>query len=775
VSEATNHHSTRRNGHFAAMARALDAVFARAAELSNELVRDHAQKVLTDVFLKTSDLAGSGLPPDSFEALLHRLTWCRVHPDIKVQSALVGASLDQRVADLPAAQQAALVKAGAKASDTLVRVIHDVKVFPGRTGRTDDAIYERDEVIRERVPRGLTFLELRACSADLVSAARAGKALGEAPPALLVEGIVSSASGAVVDVDGVEEAIRLQTRRLEAKASRAAAAAAAEASKGQKKKRKGKKQAEPPPSSVAALAVVPPDIHPAGVTVALNLVVRGLTKFTGGLGDDDDQIPDEIAPAASGSGEAVSAAASSSSAASGKGSEPAWKRFFTADLSEASHVAVMGKANGESGHLGAVWDPLLGEYLVVAGSKNVHVVFRPSCSGATDLDDAAYRGQGRFSFALPIAQLCDSILGRLCSEPCAEAKVEPSKGCLPGLSPPPAPRNRGEELLFLLAVGRTTLCFEHLSPHTLHVERFEGTKATIVAIGWQSARLTPAPGLERGLNPLIGRGLAVALGLDSVSEVLISVSDLPAQMVATRGLYGVEGHVFYFVKPSGEVIGLLKKKAVWYVIVRALREKCKALASTVHKYYCLAGAAPDPHKKHPAEYDPAALPSGELLEQIRLGERARQRTWRGFHSMRVRVEGEEIESYLSNQAEWGDPVPIANASGLSVTTVSPREVLAGMATADILEGLLTSLRYTAHMRAAVRVGEVQDWLKLSDSTTREWLRLAHGVTEYVWGEAVAQRLDPRTADQQFPEVWDAFLAATKMDDHVTVELADTSL
>ena len=37
--------------------------------------------------------------------------------------------------------------------------------------------------------------------------------------------------------------------------------------------------------------------------------------------------------------------------------------------------------------------------------------------------------------------------------------------------------------------------------------------------------------------------------------------------------YGYEGEVLYYLDSKGKVIGLLKRKTAWYVILRAIREK----------------------------------------------------------------------------------------------------------------------------------------------------------------------------------------------------------
>ena len=45
-------------------------------------------------------------------------------------------------------------------------LLYDVRVNPDRRMRTDDAVYERDEEVRERVARGNCFLQLAADTAN---------------------------------------------------------------------------------------------------------------------------------------------------------------------------------------------------------------------------------------------------------------------------------------------------------------------------------------------------------------------------------------------------------------------------------------------------------------------------------------------------------------------------------------------------------------------------------------------------------------------------------
>ena len=80
--------------------------------------------------------------------------------------------------------------------------------------------------------------------------------------------------------------------------------------------------------------------------IKYDLVIYALRKFTGGMGDEDDL--DRNAKD--------------------------WKMYFLKDLNEAAYVCSLKKANGEAAHLACRW--LNGQFVIFAGSKNVHLAFR---------------------------------------------------------------------------------------------------------------------------------------------------------------------------------------------------------------------------------------------------------------------------------------------------------------------------------------------------------------------------------------------------------------
>ncbi len=77
-----------------------------------------------------------------------------------------------------------------------------------------------------------------------------------------------------------------------------------------------------------------------------DLVVYALRKFTGGLGDEDEM--DRNAKD--------------------------WRKYFVKNVEETSYVASLKKANGEAAHFACRW--IDGQFVIFAGSKNVHLAFR---------------------------------------------------------------------------------------------------------------------------------------------------------------------------------------------------------------------------------------------------------------------------------------------------------------------------------------------------------------------------------------------------------------
>ena len=80
------------------------------------------------------------------------------------------------------------------------------------------------------------------------------------------------------------------------------------------------------------------------------------------------------------------------------------------------------------------------------------------------------------------------------------------------------------------------------------------------------------------------RCFALFVGLPSIEYEVVAMDELDERMKKIRQGYGYEGEVLYFLDSDSNVIGLLKKKTIWYILCRATREKLRA-AFTVRFFY----------------------------------------------------------------------------------------------------------------------------------------------------------------------------------------------
>jgi len=261
-----------------------------------------------------------------------------------------------------------------------------------------------------------------------------------------------------------------------------------------------------------------------GSDSAVTCVIHAMKKFSGGLGDDDDRT---------------------------SGSDFIWERYFTQPFDTAKAIVCTKKQNGEAAHLGAC--RIGTEMYICAGSKNVHLLFRNS----KDLDKYPLHEQ-RYKFANEVSRCILQMLGRL---------SESGRVCL----------------LEFLSVTRSTAVFELLSPHHQHVENLsELLAAELKFIAWTSCQLQSAS-LFCYLPPDSGIELARIFELNTTEYSLISVGSLYEHMADIRSRYGVEGEVLFFLGDDRRTIGMLKKKSVWYIIVRAIRQKVHAACMSYSK------------------------------------------------------------------------------------------------------------------------------------------------------------------------------------------------
>ncbi|XP_063840019.1 uncharacterized protein LOC135088878 isoform X2 [Scylla paramamosain] len=244
-----------------------------------------------------------------------------------------------------------------------------------------------------------------------------------------------------------------------------------------------------------------------------SVVIYGHKKFTGGIGDEDEEQPEN---------------------------NEKWREYFIGDPNEATKVVCMDKLNGEAAHISCRY--IDDQFYLIVGSKNVHMLIR----GTNDID--LYEGS-RYEYAKAIARtVCNTL-----------TSLDAWKRHL---------------LLSFLHHTRCTLVGEILQVKNQHIVNLSHlTKPEVVIIsltptytGCQGKSLLSMPP-HRLLD------LCHALGLHTASYTIISVAQAMDQKEHVRKKKDSEGEVFYYLDKNEDTIGLVKVKTVWYVILRALREK----------------------------------------------------------------------------------------------------------------------------------------------------------------------------------------------------------
>ncbi|EGD83385.1 ferredoxin [Salpingoeca rosetta] len=254
-------------------------------------------------------------------------------------------------------------------------------------------------------------------------------------------------------------------------------------------------------------------------------VLQGLRKFTGGLGDDDDM------PA-------------------GPGQEAAWTSYFLAPIEQAHTIFSMEKANGEAAHLACRW--IQNKYVLVCGSKNVHMC-------VTKRSDIELYTDSKFRIAAVIARVIFECLEKL--------------------------EDKGAALLSFLACTGFTANFELLQPSYQHVELL-GDTPRLLFFAFTAQHFDGQRSSLCDVHPLVGIEIMRRLGMETVNYDVIPFIRFNEHTADVRRTFGKEGRVLYILDSdttTGNVIGLFKKKTIWYVVLRAIREKVKAAVSRVVK------------------------------------------------------------------------------------------------------------------------------------------------------------------------------------------------
>eukprot|EP00095_Tigriopus_kingsejongensis_P002818 maker-scaffold80_size398941-snap-gene-1.9 protein:Tk02818 transcript:maker-scaffold80_size398941-snap-gene-1.9-mRNA-1 annotation:"hypothetical protein BRAFLDRAFT_126791" len=256
----------------------------------------------------------------------------------------------------------------------------------------------------------------------------------------------------------------------------------------------------------------------AGGQISQDQVIFALKKFTGGMGDEDENQPDN---------------------------DKVWMKYFLQPVTQTHRIVCTQKANGEAAHFSIRW--LQGQFYVCAGSKNVHLLCRSR-------EDIAKYSDGRYLVARTVAESALALIDSLEDD---QASI----------------------LLSFMHYTRVTGVFEILQPHYQHVvdlSHLPSSQLNFICFTLPfGAELSQKENSLCALQPQMALALARTLGLHTIDYEVIEGDQGEARMDLVRRGYGYEGEVFYYLDRRGNVIGLLKKKTAWYVMCRAIREKAR--------------------------------------------------------------------------------------------------------------------------------------------------------------------------------------------------------
>ncbi|KAG2786460.1 hypothetical protein PC129_g19164 [Phytophthora cactorum] len=264
-------------------------------------------------------------------------------------------------------------------------------------------------------------------------------------------------------------------------------------------------------------------------------LIRGYRKFTGQ--EDDGELKKQTGD-----------------------EEEELSKFFTKPQTQSKWVISTTKENGEAGHL-AVLKRSDGEFVYVLGSKNTHLIAQTvEDIERTQENQKKEGGNDPFFAAAPIAT---SILRMLFA-------LEPAKLKL---------------LCEFLWQTRATASFEVLCPSHQHVQLLDYlSEDTPVFYGLSLMTLNTLEGAEICVNPVLLYEFMRALGVRTVTYDIVefNVDAFEAALEHSKCAYQHEGGVHLFLDEDAAVIGMQKHKSIWYVCLRAIREKAKTFCRTLN-------------------------------------------------------------------------------------------------------------------------------------------------------------------------------------------------
>ncbi|KAL7648045.1 UNVERIFIED_CONTAM: hypothetical protein RMT77_001662 [Armadillidium vulgare] len=229
-----------------------------------------------------------------------------------------------------------------------------------------------------------------------------------------------------------------------------------------------------------------------------------------------------------------------------------FEKFFLDSPKKATEVICMTKLDGEAGHFSI--RKIGEEYYIIAGSKNVHMLYK------TYSDIEKYK-EPRFSVAKEVAKAVLDIFN----------KMDKSKKRI---------------LEHFLNTTKITIVCEFLKPHHQHIVNLPHLEVPTM----YGLMMTSLPGEEETTNnnslttipPNACLEFFKFFGIQTPDYYSISVNEVKENIDKMRRFKQTEGLVLYYLIKD-KTIGITKVKTIWYIVVRAIREKIKCSVSNKKK------------------------------------------------------------------------------------------------------------------------------------------------------------------------------------------------
>ncbi|CAL4106989.1 unnamed protein product, partial [Meganyctiphanes norvegica] len=259
---------------------------------------------------------------------------------------------------------------------------------------------------------------------------------------------------------------------------------------------------------------------------SLDVVLYANRKFTGGVGDEDETQPE---------------------------SNDIWRKYCLDNPDEADKVVAMEKMNGEAAHFSGRF--IDDKFYIITGSKNVHMLI------GCEEDIEKYEGI-RYSNAKVIASALWKHLSQM--------------------------EEKHRQILFsLLHHTKGTVVCEILLPDNHHIVNLSDVKEPSLHVLTFTPNVSDDADISlTALPPHHWLDCMSALGFTVAPYEIVDRKDVDSFIKKSRNEVNTEGHVLYYMKNSNgyeNTIGMAKTKTVWYVLLRALREKVVFAFTTAKK------------------------------------------------------------------------------------------------------------------------------------------------------------------------------------------------